>query len=242
MNSIESNDQKPVAESSVTGNAPNTQLNQSTKPEVRKKNYDYIIWYSLLVLATAAIFFVVIARLNRKAPKPDPVIVQSNATKATSINDFANVCKDKQIENVGSYSGDNPHPIVLMKDDVNNKNEYSVPNITLSDSGWQAKSDDYLSTQLVGCIHLIKEQKSGNNCQFTNTSGNVVSLPLYNADYTFKVYDAKTGTLQGSNELKADTSKCPTFATYSDENPKLYSDIDKTQLNEVVRKYVNHED
>lgn len=144
--------------------------------------------------------------------------------RLTSTSDFAAVCGGGAVSSAAEYGGSAPHPIAVFAptpgkdpgpktsaEDFRDNKFAEIP-------GWDP--DDPTAVQLVACLNRDGERKTSITCALESGQSEV---PLYVAQFTATVHEAKTGKEIGETPVEAKTEECPSVALADDDQPKVYS-------------------
>ena len=78
---------------------------------------------------------------------------------------------------------------------------------------------------LIVCADSSEGQSTGKSCDYVS-SGENVSIPLYNTNYKLRVIEAYTGKQITTLDVATSSTDCPSYATYNKNNPKVYQTLD----------------
>lgn len=214
------------------------ELNKDNKISKKTNNFsNYIFIISFLALIVFGIYSLVLTRITNNNTQPDQESPVSDAVSVDEISDFAQVCNGKKINNITSADSLLPRKTVLFIEETTVKDNYALLPVSFN-KDWQTTATNYLETQVVGCLKLETEVDTGIKCKLKDNNNQQISLPLYNAVYELVLYDVKTANKINTQQLAASGNICPTFVKYNQDDPKIYSEITSTIINNGLEKYV----
>ncbi|KAA9158561.1 hypothetical protein FPZ12_022225 [Amycolatopsis acidicola] len=140
----------------------------------------------------------------------------------------------KYFPDTAGYTGSGPHPIVMFDhgeaDDVNQMH----PDTGVADY-WSGDDLDPHDVQLIACLDAPDDGQYLTDCDFNGDS-----LKLYQGEYDFTVYEAKTGKEVGSGEIAGSTNPdCPFSALVPDNGDRIHTDPDFADYQSALGRYVN---
>ena len=201
-----------------------------------KRLFLTIIGVILIIVIVVGLFAVLISK-DSKDTKTNGPTPGNNQIKATSLLDYSTVCSGSRITNT-SITDAKKRPIAFFDEVTTNSGQYSLSDVALEDSTWEADYTKFTSTQLVGCLTRIKETDTGIKCDLTDDNKQEQKVSVYNVTYRLTIYDASTGKLLSTKNIEGVASACPYFATYTQNNPKIYALPEKSVLSAAVKEYV----
>ena len=204
-----------------------------------KRLFLTIISVIFIIGSVVGVFAVLISK-DSKSTKTNGPTPGNNQIIAASLLDYSTVCSGSRITNT-SMTDAKKRPIAFFDEVTTNSGQYSLSDVALEDSTWEADYTKYTSTQLVGCLTRIKETDTGIKCDLTDDNQKDQKVSVYNVTYRLTIYDASTGQALGTKNIEATASTCPYFATYTQNNPKIYALPEKAVLSAAVKEYVVEE-
>lgn len=201
-----------------------------------KRLFLTIIGIILIIVIVVGVFATLISK-DSKDTKTSGTTPGNNRIDAASLLDYSTVCNGSRIVNT-TITDAKKRPIAFFDEVTTNSGQYSLSDVVLEDSTWEADYNKYTSTQLVGCLTRIKETDTGIKCDLTDDNKKEQKVSVYNVTYRLNIYDATTGKLLSTKNIEGTASTCPYFATYTQNNPKIYALPEKTVLSAAVKEYV----
>ena len=201
-----------------------------------KRLFLTIIGIILIIVIVVGVFAILISK-DSKDTKTNGPTPGNNRIDAASLLDYSTVCNGSRIVNT-TITDAKKRPIAFFDEVTTNSGQYSLSDVVLEDSTWEADYNKYTSTQLVGCLTRIKETDTGIKCDLTDDNKKEQKVSVYNVTYRLNIYDATTGKLLSTKNIEGTSSTCPYFATYTQNNPKIYALPEKAVLSAAVKEYV----
>jgi len=185
---------------------------------------------------------------KEKANKTDgavPVQITSapgETIAAKTLDDYKANCGGGMVTNATDYKGVGPHPLVFFEKGSDDK--YAMSVVALKDKTWGADATKVTSGQLAVCVsQKTASEKKLKACPITDPATKVTAnIDFYSVTYTVDVYNAKTGAKVSTYDSPSVSTTCPTTATYSKTDPKIFAPYDlasvETLIKDVVTKTV----
>lgn len=150
----------------------------------------------------------------------------SNAVTAKYSSDYEAVCKNGSITNAPAAT--KPYIIeTFYTNDAKGDDNWSSASVGYGES-YYPKSDSETSANVVACLSQKKGSAAmSKTCQFEDSNDKPLSIDYYSVEYTLTYYAAQTGKKIGSEStINGPATTCPSFASYSKTDPKLYGSPD----------------
>lgn len=125
------------------------------------------------------------------------------------------------------YSGAGPHPVELSFPSGSWAYSGEMP------SGWM--SDDVRTVQLVAC-GATTPGPYVRTCQYSTNGSRTVSVKLYRQDFTFRLFEVRTGNLVTTAEIRGST-QCPGAISYTGQET-IYSELTAEQFRKALGKHI----
>jgi hypothetical protein len=176
------------------------------------------------------------------AKTADPVVQSTPApgeiVAAKALDDYKVACAAGMVTNAKAYSGAGPHQLVMFEKGGDDKYAMSVP--AYADKTWATDSAKPDSGQLVACIAMKPgTEKKLKTCPLTDATTKVTSnIDFYSVDYDVTTYEALTGKKVSSSTVSGLQQECPTTATYSKVDPKLYAGYLLANVESAIKEAV----
>lgn len=159
--------------------------------------------------------------------KDESALREANATTAESMSDLAAVCKNGSIKNAAAFA--KPYKFAVFD---NNTARGSWSNFSLSYNNESAvKYSDFAQANVIVCLDRDDSTAvKSTTCDF-KTGDETVSVDFYAVKYKTTLYEAQSGKkIKELATVNGPASKCPSFVSYDKNNPKIYGDADKAEL------------
>lgn len=228
---------KKHRKASYTNKSGRKSLSSNSKISSKKLIFIFVL---CILLITGIVVGLLLTQISTKNSSPTITSNSKNSIEAKSIDDFATVCSGNTISNSASISI-KPRYIALFDQNGKGSSSFSVVNSFINETSWLPTNSMYSNISLVGCLTHTSEQLTDKTCQVTDDNGVKTPLRLYSVEYMLTLYEAKTGTILGNTAVSSSDESCPTTAYYSQQNTKLYSSPDKTQLSQFISPYINQQ-
>ena len=237
LNASDSHEKVIKPQGSIKTNATVVETDETNSKT--KRLFLTILGVILIIVIVVGVFAILISKDSKdtktKGPTPG-----NNQINASSLLDYSSVCSGSKI--INAITTDAKKRRIAFFDEVTtNSGQYSLSDVALEDSTWEADYTKYTSTQLVGCLTRIKETNTGIKCDLTDDNKQDQKVSVYNVTYRLTIYDASTGQLLDTKNIEGTASSCPYFATYTQNNPKIYALPEKSVLSAAVKEYVVEE-
>lgn len=158
-----------------------------------------------------------------------------NAKTASSISQFSAVCENGSISNAADFA--EPYRVVAFSQPSTKKTWASVS--LKYNADYKVDAEAFTEGNTVACLEekddtAVKSQ----TCEFT-TRGEKVSVDYYAVEYNLTVYEAKTGKkIKDLGTINGPALKCPSFVTYSRDDPKIHANPDADAVDTAIANFV----
>ena len=137
-------------------------------------------------------------------------------------------------------SGADVHPIVLF-DEIDSGGfiygSYELPSHWGPDPAF-ADGDDLAVVELVGCLRLVDERPTGQDCEFDDDNDQV-TLELVDGTYEVEVLAAATGEpVETVTVDSSDDGECPFFITYEAGDTEHLASLDDEDIVDALQPIV----
>lgn len=253
-NAITGTPEPSTVESSQMAPLANQMSQQPAKHKSGKGKLILLVTLVTLLFAGAAVAAYIMSSSDNKTSKDESQQTENVGTEsdntpvvpaveivAKALDDYKTICADGGlVSNATAYSGASPHPVVLFEKGSDDKFAQSL--VSFKDKTWAADPAKVTSGQLVTCIaRKADTEVKLKTCPITDSATKVTAnVDFYSSKYTVDVYEAKTGKKLTTFENSSVSTICPTSATYSKADPKIFAGFDlvalETSLKDTVTK------
>lgn len=162
----------------------------------------------------------------------DDKLRSANATTAKYLTEFDAVCSTGSISNAADYT--KPYKIVAFYGSPTRDDNWSQVSLPYK-ATYKADYDKFETTNVVACLTPDKASAvKSKTCDFKSGSDNV-SIDYYAVKYNVSLYEAKSGKkIKDLGTVNGPADTCPTFATYSKSDPKIYAKPDTASLDGLL--------
>jgi hypothetical protein len=155
---------------------------------------------------------------------------------------YAAVCKGDSFSGAAAYTGPGPHPIMFFG--VGNLTDWRTGHLGILDDAavqpWYAT--DVTQVQLVACVDRTDGPRIRGCGTYEGVGGTTVTVTLVWSDYTFTVYEAKTGkpVVQNLRVRGNKNTTCPALVLddNSTNQQTVRTEITGAQVAEALRRVV----
>ncbi len=166
----------------------------------------------------------------------DDQLRAANAKLAERMSDMSTVCDTGSITNAAAFT--KPYKVVAFEKE-DGRSSWSV--LTLpSDANYSVEYDDYIKANVVVCLAENASARTKTmTCDF-KSGGEDISVDYFATSYEAVAYEAQSGKkIESLGSVGAPATRCPMFATYNKNDPKIIANPDSAALNSLVAKFAN---
>ncbi|MBB5873426.1 hypothetical protein F4553_006860 [Allocatelliglobosispora scoriae] len=163
----------------------------------------------------------------------------NNGVTANSSSDFGDVCQGGTILNAAEVGSLATAKAYVFSNTPARMTSWSSK-ILDSDASYYAKSADYSTVSVVGCLAYQEgSEGAGQKCDIKASDGTKLTVDYLSSRYTLTFYAAKTGEKIGDGgTINAPANKCPMLISYNRETLKSYASPDNAAIDAAVKKFV----
>lgn len=160
----------------------------------------------------------------------------ANAKVAERMSDMSTVCDTGSITNAAAFA--KPYKVVAFEKE-DGRNSWSMQSLQ-SDAAYSVDYDDYAKANVVVCLtENVSARVKSMTCDF-KSGDEKISVDYYATSYDAVAYEAQSGKkIEDLGSAGAPASRCPMFATYNKNDPKIIASPDSAAVNSLVAKFAN---
>jgi hypothetical protein len=193
----------------------------------------------LIVVGTAIVMILPIAACNQSK--------NNGSEKFSSAGDFAQVCNNIPLDVAPAYIKNNPQRSVAFFQRKDPQSSFEFAMYAKLPTSWRIGPDNFRDNQLVICVSK-KAEKLVKTCDQYEVEDKLTKekkkakLELYDVDYEFVAYEAKTAKVLESKALSAKVDQvCPSVVAFSGGDDafvtRYYAEYEQTLL-EFVKSHL----
>lgn len=153
------------------------------------------------------------------------------------VYNYDKVCQNSyKVSNATPYQTGSTNKVVAFYNASQNDENYSK--LYVDKDSWSVSSDAPQEAQLIVCMDFASSVPTGEICKY-ESDGSQKEIPLHNAVYDVKIYEATTYNKLGETSITTSGLDCPSFVTYDPSDPKVFQKPEISDVEGFVTKYAN---
>lgn len=159
----------------------------------------------------------------------------ANAKTAAYMSDLNAVCEVGSISNAAEFT--KPYKVAAFSK-ANDDRSWATVSLKY-DAAYNVKYDEFEKVNAVVCLDEKKDAAvKSTTCEF-KSGGETIKIDYYATSYIATLYEAKSGKkVKELGSVSAPASRCPMFASYNKEDPKLIAKPDSAAVDALVAKFI----